>query len=147
MEAAMKTVLFACLCAISTAALSTELQIFEQRLTLHPDCTLEIKRPDGSQEKKSVPASSGYGGCTIINLSDTNIPRLERMPMGIYIFLVEARKGLMETCRSESWGVVVARTGEIKVESKANRSGSCGADPDHKVFEILYNELYNRKVR
>ena len=159
----MKALLFAGLWVVSTAVFSTELRIFEQHLTIHPDCTLEIKRPDGSQEKKSFSLGSGYGGCAIISLGTTNIPHLEWMPQpsanklsrslgtnipqGSYVFLVESRKGLMEECIAE-YGVVVARTGEVKVVPETSRrSGTCGVDRDQKVFEILYNELYNRKVR
>lgn len=134
----MKALLFVGLWVVSTAAFSTELRIYEQHLTIHPDCTLEIKRPDGSQEKKSFPLSRGYGECTILSLGGTNIPHLERMPMGVYIFLVESRKGLMEACESEHWGVMVARNGEVKIVPKTRPSGTCGADRDRKEFDYLY---------
>ena len=155
----MKALLFVGLWVVSTAVFSTELRFFEQRLTIHPDCTLEINRPDGSQEKKSFPVGNGYGECAIINLDGTNVPHLERMPRWTYVFLVEARKGLMEACRAEYWGVAVIYTSktsepdlpgevsEVKILPKTRRSKTCDADRDWKEFEYFYGLSHSRKAR
>lgn len=132
----MKTTLFACLLVVSTTAFSTEFRIFDQHLTIRPDCVLEIKRPDGSQEKKALPLN-GNGKCTIINLGHTNIPQLEFVH-GAYVFLVELPEGLGGDCSAVYVGVAVPRNGRVKVLPEVRRTGTCGADRDRKEFEYLY---------
>lgn len=132
----MKAMLFVCALIVSTAVSSSELRIFAQHLTIGSNCILEVKLPDGSAQKKSLPLGD-QGECSVVNLGGTNIPHLEWVSGG-YVFLVESRQGSMGACRAVYSAVAVARDGKVKILPKTKRSQTCGSDHDRAAFEYLY---------
>jgi ferredoxin len=114
-----------------------ELRIFEQGISLRENCSLEIRRSDGTVESMALPFI-GYRSnrqCAVLPVSGTNIPRLEFV-RGDWVLIVESQFQSGNDCRAEQVAVVVSRDGKVRTSSE--REGSCGFN-ERKNFEILHH--------
>jgi hypothetical protein len=135
-EFAMRAfILAACLFA-PIASHATELRIFELGINLREDCSLEVRRTNGTSEIKELPFK-GRSKCIVFPMSGTNVPRLEFV-RGDYVLLIESQIQSGKDCRAELAAVVVSGNGKVNVGSRIQKTGLCGYG-ERKDFEILHH--------
>jgi hypothetical protein len=115
------------------------LEIFDYKILLQTECSLEIASPDGSKKPFSLPFENKED-CAIILKSETNIPHVEFINDS-YVFLVEARSTKEGVCKASYVAVVLPRNGKVTITQKPLRTGTCKNDQDRAAFEYLYSNI------
>jgi hypothetical protein len=134
-------VLTACLFA-PIASYATDFRIFELELNLRENCSLEVRRSDGTVEIKEFPFKNKTK-CVVVPVSETNVPRIEFV-RGDYVLLVESQTQSGENCRAEQVGVAVSRNGKVGIGSRIQKPGVCEYS-ERKDFEILHRNAVSNQ--
>ncbi len=115
------------------------LEIFEYKLLLRTECSLEVIKQGEPKQTFSLPFEKKED-CAVILQSETNVPHLEFMNDS-YVFLVEARSTKEGVCKANYVAIVLPRNGNVKITQKPLRTGTCKGDQDRAAFEYLYNNI------
>jgi len=135
-EVDMKTFILATCLFAPIASHATELRIFEQGITLREDCSLEVRRSDGTVKTEDI-SFKNKSTCAFLPVVGTNIPRLEFV-RGDYVLMVESQFQTDKGCRAERAAVVVSPGGKVRIGLGGN-IGGCGFN-ERKHFEVLHHD-------